>query len=480
MRYGNLKCVMEVQTNGAILQRLIQNRVLNPHSAAALRVALDGWHDTTIHDFVGLPDKHVGKLFTFDDVAEITITKNSSPIPLDPGPWDVRIAVYPFGQTVSVKPGTCVGSSVVVNDSSSIQKVSNVTVSYAKSGTTFPDMGVGGVAENTQFMTMSNDFLTVGLKGINTAVEVVNQTNPLHAGGLVTACNVPQPSVDTNWNSGFCYQSNGFYYTAPVRMVATPPKDLTEMVKYSPFQGDAKKGIYINTRMQYRSETVQAMPVAPLIFTDDFRTGVSPNIPVYAPLIGTQTVGGTTFGKFEQGINWFDQDMPVIMFTGLPEETTLTIRVRWFGQIIPDEDNNIFLRAAKPAPIYDPNFFEIYSRVQGLIPQACYFTDNPSGEWWKTMLGGIAKAAAPLLMMIPHPLAKAAGVAAGGMGAALESAADDSRAKRRKKNASGAYDKRGIQVRKDAYGNKINIQTGKNIKKKKKNKSGIIPNAPPK
>jgi len=462
------------RNNKGVINRLIQDKILTANSVAALKVALDGWHDTTIHDFTGIPDKHVGKLFTFDDVAEIAISKTSSPVALPAGPWQVRIHAYPFGDRKLVKTGACRGSMTSWDDSVSTGILSNVNLSYAQDGTDFIGPGVGGVSEPTQIMQMSPEFLTSKLKLCGMAIEVVNTTPTLTVGGLVTACNVPQPTSKTMYSSQFVCSAGprvnqtGF---VPLRLVNEPPKNLSEMVKFSPFQNKAADGCYINARMQFQDETVDCMPVAPIVIrTNLVADPAGINVPAIVPVPDAVVIAATTVYGFNSTTNWFDMDSPVIMFTGLSDTTTLTVRVRWFGQIVPDEDQNIFLRAAHPAPIYEPAFFEIYSRACGLIPAACSFTENPSGEWWKTMVSAIARAAAPLLMMVPHPVGKAAGVAAGALGEFMSSSANEKKVKRKQNNIVQKY---GVGKRKDKFGQIVPV-SDKTVKPRKP-----IPNAGP-
>jgi len=467
-----------MDNNGNVLNKLIAGRVLTPHSVAALKVALDGWHDTTISDFAGIPDRHVGRLFTFDDVSEVSINKLSSPVPLPAGSWSVRIAANPFGARTLMVAGTVNGSVSTYDGTSAPTVHSNVQLDYAQDGIDFIQGGAPGVNETASIMQMSPEFLTSKLKLCGCAIEVVNTTPQLTKGGLVTACNVPQPPLSSNFQTQAVVSAGvgvGSELFLPVRMVSAFPVNLAAMAKYSPFQAGAEDGVYINARMQFSDVTPTCMPIAPMICSKDLTSSPSPfSIPTLMPQYSTITVGGATYPYYANALNWFDMDSPCIMFTGLSDTTTLTVRVRWFGQIVPDDDNNIFLRAAHPAPIYDPNFFEIYSKACGIIPQACSFTKNPSGEWWKMALGAIARAAAPLLMMIPHPLAKAAGIAAGGAGALLEDAETESRVRRRKKNRNENY---GEGVRKNTYGTRVSVKTGKPVPPAKKSRS--IPNAPP-
>lgn len=255
--------------NGSILQKLIANRVLTPHSVAALKVALDGWHDTTIADFAGIPGTEVGKLFTFDDVSEIEISKTTSPVALPAGAWACRIGMNPFAARVLMKSGASQGSTSFYDNSVSAGLNGNVLISYAQDGTDFPTYGVGGVSEQTQILQMSDDFLTGKLKLCGCAIEVINTTPELTVGGLVTACNVPQPDSDSRYNSSILITAGaetGTQFQMPLRMVNGFPKNLKEMAKYSPFQNKAKDGVYINARLQFKDKTQNCSPIGPIIF----------------------------------------------------------------------------------------------------------------------------------------------------------------------------------------------------------------------
>jgi len=468
-----------MSNNKGVLNKLIENKILSVHSVSALKVAMDGWHDTTISDFRGIPDKHVGQLFTFDDVAEVEISRTTSPVALPVGPWQCRIGAFPFGNIIPTSSGTLTGSAIESN-LASFGMLGNVQINYATNGADFAPTGVAGFSNDVQFLSMSSAFLTSKLKLCGLAIEVVNTTPQLTVGGLVTACNVPQPSSKSTFQCTIIDSANPTATPANVgmRLVNSFPKNLKEMAKFSPFQGEAKQGCYINARMQFQDETPECMPICPVVLDTDITSPVYPNYMTpnsieYGRIFASPTLP-TAPRSFRSAVNWFDMDSPVIMLTGLSNETTLMVRVRWFGQIVPDEDNNIFLRAAHPAPVYDPNFFEIYSRAMELCPKACYFTENPSGEWWKSMVASIAKAAAPLLGMIPHPLGKAASVAAAGLGTIMDDQGAQSKRKRKAKNKAGFY---GPDTKKTAEGKFKNAQ-GQKVKKRDVRRNRI-PNAPP-
>jgi hypothetical protein len=95
----------------------------------------------------------------------------------------------------------------------------------------------------------------------------------------------------------------------------------------------------------------------------------------------------------------------------LSQETTLTLRVRWIIERFPNDNESSIVVLSTPTAHYDPVALEIYSRLMMKTPPAVMFKENPQGEWWKTMLAGIADIAQDGLLAIPHPLAQGAGQA---------------------------------------------------------------------
>ena len=342
-------------TPGNVLAKLVASKTITEASASALKVATDPWHDTTINNFSGIPTTHVGKLFVFDDVQEITINKQSSPNALPAGKWSFRVGAFPFAARQSLRTGRIFGTGGSIDNSAPTNVVSNVLVSYAQDGTDFQTVGIGGVGEQNQFLQMSDQFMTAGLTLCGMGIEVIDTTPELYKGGMSTMCNIPQP---TNKNK-FCEtiavsagpQANTTY-TGNVRIVRGFPKNVSEMVRYCPRQDEAKKGAYLPARMQFEQTPNWAEPTAPVIMDNDFSYTVGgPDLPCYQPVLVTKTVGAGSLNTVATCNNWFNMDSPVVIFSGLPEEGSYTIRVRWFGQIVPDEDGVVFLRAARPAPL---------------------------------------------------------------------------------------------------------------------------------
>jgi len=81
-------------------------------------------------------------------------------------------------------------------------------------------------------------------------------------------------------------------------------------------------------------------------------------------------------------------------------------------------------------------------RDKRVAPYCCYFTENPSGEFWKGLLQSAVKIAPSIMAMVPDPRVKAAAAAFSAMEpsiSAMLAENGDKKAKRKQKNAQEKY-----------------------------------------
>lgn len=75
-----------------------------------------------------------------------------------------------------------------------------------------------------------------------------------------------------------------------------------------------------------------------------------------------------------------------VYMTGLNENTTFTLRVRFIIARVPSiNEGQIFVLARTP-PTQDHEFWKLYTEAVQHLPVACMFTENPLGEWFGKVL----------------------------------------------------------------------------------------------
>lgn len=463
----------------AILNRLVENKNLRPESMSWLTAALDPWHDTPIENVQGIPDRTTGKSVVFSLTQEYSISKANSPVALPAGNWSFRVSNYPILSTVNVSSGILRGNCFGMSNNNYI--FVPVQVGYAQDGAAFSPTAIGGLPGNSQGVQIPPAFTKGTVKLLSMGIEIINTTSSLYKQGLVTAVRSNQapyapatmavlPIADASNRLG-----HASYVTA-----RAGPMTLAEMATYPNItQYEAGEGYYSPVIMNPSvAPNDYPNPVGLLVLDTDLSGG--PIEPAGVVVNGSRLVPTTLTGNTTTALAF--NDIPVIysaqtstvIFSGLSEQTTCTLRVRFICERFPTDAEPDILVLATPTAPYDPLALEIYSQVVHDLPACVMFSENPKGEWWAELVGRIAQVAGPMIAMIPHPYAKGIGAATTIAGAASENYAKAKRKNRRAKNKKEAY---GKGMRKDRVGDIVPVKQ-QNKKKKKKKTGQTLPGNP--
>lgn len=401
-------------TGGQILQKLVEQKTITPEGRAWLTLAVDPWHDNPVTDFQGLPDQGVGKSVTFQVTQEYSIAKNNAPATLPAGNWSVRIGNFPILQDQKVCPGQFYGD--VISQDNVLTPVTDrllksVMVNYAPDGADMADTAIN-IPLNAQGCSLPSGFTKGIVKLCAMGIEVVNTTAELQKQGLMTCARMPQPDPEVYESYVALTNPANSWASKAVTPMRTLPKNLAEMAKYPGFaQDEAKNGYYAPVLLKLNKAKHYPLPISVLLMDDDPQAGTfTPASPItcYSSQSTPLVVPGntTSFNVNSQLPLLTDVDSNVVFFTGLSDATTLTLRVRYLLERFPSDAEEQILAIATPSAPYDPEVLQLYSKAVQMLPAGVPFTENPSGEWWKSMLTEIGKVASPLLKLLPHPLAQ--------------------------------------------------------------------------
>lgn len=423
-----------------LLNDLVASRTLSPAGLAWLTLAVDPWHDTAVTGLEGMPDQGIGKSVSFQVVQELSISKNTAPVALPAGNWSVRIGNFPKLTPENVSPGFFYGA-VVHQDNATANLLQSVAVQYAQDGADFPDVGIASLyPANPQGVSLPIEYTQGVVKVLGVGIEVINTTSSLYKQGLVSYCRMVQPQAETFTSyvsMSTPANSWGIKSMTPIR---TLPKNLTEMALYPGFaQTEASEGYYAPVLLKFGKTKSFPVPNTTLLLDDDPTAGpfsIASPLACYSSRNTGVVVPGnaTTFYTSNDLPLYYDCDSNVCVFSGLSDQTTLTLRVRFICERFPSDAERQMLVIATPSADYDPIALEIYSKAVQRLPAGVPFSENPAGEWWMKMVEEIANAAAPFLGGI-HP---ALGLAAKGVGAVAGAASNRTKTSRKKKEAKAA------------------------------------------
>lgn len=223
---------------------------------------------------------------------------------------------------------------------------------------------------------------------IGAAFEVVNTTATLYKGGTIINYRSPASKTVTHTNTPD-FIVDGLEQITDV--VALPPSTPAEAALYPTSRTwGAEEGCYtvcvLNDSDVVYNRSVSGRSALAIrdIDISALTTGI-PTRTVYCPLFSTSSVT-----QFASPMNCaLPFDVSGCVMTGLNENTTLSVSVRYMFERIPTVAEPDLLVLTRPPASSDPLALELYSRLMSQLPVAVRVADNPAGEWWNTILDGL-------------------------------------------------------------------------------------------
>lgn len=288
------------------------------------------------------------------------------------------------------------------------------------------------------FAATTSNRSTVRARLVATGFEVENTTAPLYRQGACTVYNSPshealrvvRPSSDigTAIRGQVTLQS----FSAPPRTESRAKAFLGSRTWH------AEHGAYVPSRFNSLHNPPQEFAGMVWMATD--QDGTNNASPTFAPnALTIPLIPGTTLANV-CGNQYANVLLPIdnagAYFTGLSEQTVLTLMVRQTWEIFPAADISL-MRLAQPSPLYDPRALEVYSQVLREMPLGTIRADNDAGKWFRTVLQAAKKAmpyvaAAGGAMLNMSPLGLPIKIA----GTQLLNAASDASKQQKKSTAS--------------------------------------------
>jgi hypothetical protein len=213
---------------------------------------------------------------------------------------------------------------------------------------------------------------------IAAGLEVSNTTAALHRGGGVVSYGLPGHHGDTT-NSryqvgGTIHKTNcsGKYIVRPPRTMA-----LAQMIPNA-ISGEAADGTYVIPHFHYDKCEFQLESRANFTIGD---SGDATSTEYYWTAIGDAS---TTEDFTPEGSSHLAaHNLVGSYYTGLSNETTLDVIVRWYIERAPSQKEQDLVVLASASPAYDPHFQVCYTNCKRNLPVGCVYGDNATGDWFK-------------------------------------------------------------------------------------------------
>lgn len=194
---------------------------------------------------------------------------------------------------------------------------------------------------------------------------------------------------------------------APVAHMAVPPSNIATTQNIGGTHSwDACEGAYVIARRSGGEPQFKKLDVIPKLFTGSMPTaGERDPLASYAFVSRSiqQTVAPAP--PTQSNATW-DYNVSGAYFTGLSTDyCTLRATYKSFWEILPSADDTTLVSVATPTLPSNPEVYRIIDLILADAPVGVRQTDNPSGEYWRSLMRSAAKIgraiAPPITLMNP-------------------------------------------------------------------------------
>lgn len=398
----------------SVLDRLVADRVISAEGRSFLIAALDPFHDSEIR-VAGFPDitssRSVVQVVPFTK----TITK---PVGLPAGPWDLHLSNMPTSADLSLVPSGSLGPRTMSTTGRIANRLAVPAISTGFFAVATPS-GVQWNAGNSVStgLELPASYSTGSHRLLGFGYEAVNTTAPLYQSGSVTTYKAPAPAIKVVT----CEPStvgSPITATSLCDVIDAPPQTAPQAASFPNSRTwAAADGVYsVATLNNIQCPVIDSSPGSVFVRESEL------------PVAGLYSGWGCFPGDASRA-HAYPFDLSGSIFTGLSEQSAITVTVKYIIERFPSLDEPDLLVLGSPSPAYDPMVLELYSRCLEHLPAAVPVGENPLGEWFAKVLNTVAKYAPAVASVLPHPLASAivsgAGRVAGYVGNKLASKSSD-------------------------------------------------------
>lgn len=396
------------------LAQAVEHGLLSVEDVAYIKVATDPYHDATVTHLNGIPDEYQGKSIT--ETLPISIDL-ATPYGAGSGAWSARVSTFPIlGSAKTVRSrmwGNSIENEAPTVGNSTVLKTLNVDTVLGTGN--FSDYPAGGNLGDTLAKEISEGTVKV----VGSGLEIINTSPEIYKSGLITIARIPQAACKEKHCFVVRDSGNTINAISNLTGLVSMPTTPSELATYPNYrQWEAAEGCYCVLK-QYATSAdshypggsvvryLDSMPTASQIDMDtsDLHIVDAPQVKFVAP---AQSGLSVSTANFERQVLVTPSDSVCVMITGASEQSTFKIRQKLFlERRVNTSIVNLkpLVPFARESPSFNPLALELVSEIYSELPAGVMFKENPAGEWWDRVLSAIGKIA-PLIGLIPHPIAK--------------------------------------------------------------------------
>jgi hypothetical protein len=397
---------------------------LNPSGADWLTIATDPFHDYEV-PVAGYPDSYHEATAVNYGKRLVTIKK---PENLPPGAtWSASFFTLPqmrssksrlvFDSTLNdLKLGDKIYDSGTLNVWTAMDGVSMFPVFETE--TAFNALDPGFTREHLAYSALDTDEDYMG-RLIAGGFEVHNDTPDLFKGGSVTVYSAPQAHSSAHMAKMLNTPKTGDEALGLLKNKrGIPPTPQTASAYRSARTWEASEGVMVPFQLQTEGDSLEFKAldtdIAFYRSGDATKAGgmvneasvLDPNANIVSAQVPMREVPLDTVGAF---------------FSGLNENTVLTLSIKMFVEIAPTVADQAILKLSSHSADLDVRARHCYQHCLSLLPPGVPVGMNEKGDWWKMVLKTL-KTMAPVALAATTVVAPEFAPLVGGVNALVQSA----------------------------------------------------------
>lgn len=372
------------------MEKMVEMNTLTPSGRDFLIACLDPMHDTQLPELRGWPDVNTSAslIVCIKQSTQIAIPTGST------GNWTCIVNTNPMishAQTTTYQRQDdlflLATAPAVTHEMSAV-----VVSSYAGAAAAGP-FGLTVQPTAQEYISLPSAYTKGKGRLVGMGFEVNNTTAELYKQGTVTVYRQTQqdvsPVVRRYRTIDAAQQSVAF---SSQEVVFQPTTLSDAMLLSGTRQWEARDGCYVVSAFTDAENLVlPAQYVQPALYS-----AISDDI---ANVTNTFTVGITKpdnlGGDLGGGMSWHARKWAPIhsggaMFTGLSEQTTLTLTVHMYYEAFPTAAEPEYCVLARPSSEYDPVALQMLTRAMENMPVGVRAADNGLGDWFAGLVSEFA------------------------------------------------------------------------------------------
>lgn len=362
------------------LDQLVKNSKLTPDGRDWLVLALDPFHDYE-HPVSGYPDADGSQTIVSCYNYQADINKPAGVV----GNWDCHVFNIPMCESST---HTLTGNPANWNDYLDTATTLNwgpLVIEAGPSGASIAP--TAPLVANTQYTALpplGNASMISGItRVIGMGYEVTNTTSALNKQGAVTVYRMPQ-YVDGTSNVALRNAAGTQISSVPVRRYRMPP---TSIAQVNLLKGtrtwDAAEGVYANCVLNSAHNPMMLGDNSIMLGSASGYPGVAEVNPRSEVSVMAANASPVPSIKVPLPTQMTPYDTTGSYFTGLSEETTLTVKYRVYVERAPSWTDIDLAVLTTPSAGLDELALRLYSHAISQLPVAVTVKENGIGDWFK-------------------------------------------------------------------------------------------------